>query len=215
MSRHRYPTEICRVFERTTASKLHAALTSSKEPDKVNEDGNNVSNASKENLGGQKGGKSFDLSKNSNKNSNDGARAKQPTLKTVLGEALGYGPALSEHIILDTGLVPNMKLSEVNKLEDNAIQVLVLAVAKFEDWLQDFISGDIVPEGYILMQNKHLGKDHPPTESGSSTQVITILLHVHFPLYAAEYNHHSSFWSSFRFFFQRETYIIRVTVLDS
>ncbi|KAH9683984.1 CCHC-type domain-containing protein [Citrus sinensis] len=176
MSRHRYPTEICRVFERTTASKLHAALTSSKEPDanepdKVNEDGNNVSNASKENLGGQKGGKSFDLSKNSNKNSNDGARAKQPTLKTVLGEALGYGPALSEHIILDAGLVPNMKLSEVNKLEDNAIQVLVLAVAKFEDWLQDVISGDIVPEGYILMQNKHLGKDHPPTESGSSTQI--------------------------------------------
>lgn len=176
MSRHRYPTEICRVFERTTASKLLAALKSSEEPDtnepdKVNEDGNNVSNAPKENLGGHKGDKSFNLSKNSNKNSNDSARAKQPTLKTVLGEALGYGPALSEHIILDAGLVPNMKLSKVNELEDNAIQVLVLAVANFEDWLQDIISGDKVPEGYILMQNKNLGKDHPLSESGSSSQI--------------------------------------------
>lgn len=174
MSRHRYPTEICRVFERTTASKLHAALTSSKkpdtnEPDKVNEDGNNV--PPKEYLGGHKGGKSFDLSKNLNKNSNDGTQAKQPTLKTVLGEALGYGPALSEHIILDAGLLPYTKLSEVNKLEDNAIRVLVLAVAKFEDWLQDVISGDKVPEGYILMQNKYLGKEHPPSESRSSTQI--------------------------------------------
>ncbi|KAJ6768465.1 hypothetical protein OIU74_022185 [Salix koriyanagi] len=175
MSRHRYPTEICRIFERTTAEKLQEALTSFKElensnPVKVDADGgdSNVSDKPmKEKQGKNKGGKSSVPSKNTN----EGNRAKQATLKTVLGEVLGYGPALSEHIILDAGLVPNTKFSKDNKLDEETIQALVKAVAKFENWLQDIISGDKVPEGYILMQNKNLGKDHPPSDSGSSVQI--------------------------------------------
>ncbi|KAF9677179.1 hypothetical protein SADUNF_Sadunf08G0081000 [Salix dunnii] len=175
MSRHRYPTEICRIFERTTAEKLQEALTSFKElensnPVKDDADGgdSNVSDKPmKEKQGKNKGGKSSVPSKNTN----EGNRVKQATLKTVLGEVLGYGPALSEHIILDAGLVPNTKFSKDNKLDEETIQVLVKAVAKFENWLQDIISGDEVPEGYILMQNKNLGKDHPPSDSGSSVQI--------------------------------------------
>ncbi|KAJ6726578.1 hypothetical protein OIU79_004674 [Salix purpurea] len=175
MSRHRYPTEICRIFERTTAEKLQEALTSFKElensnPVKVDADGgdSNVSDKPmKEKQGKNKGGKSSVPSKNTN----EGNRAKQATLKTVLGEVLGYGPALSEHIILDAGLVPNTKFSKDNKLDEETIQALVKAVAKFENWLQDIISGDKVPEGYILMQNKNLGKDHPPSDPGSSVQI--------------------------------------------
>uniref|UniRef100_A0A5B6ZXF4 Putative nuclear export mediator factor Nemf isoform X1 n=1 Tax=Davidia involucrata TaxID=16924 RepID=A0A5B6ZXF4_DAVIN len=168
MSRHRYPVEICRVFERTTITKLRAALTCVKEPD--NNDGiegsegrNNVTDAPKGKQGSYKGGKSSE----SNKNANDGARAKQATLKTVLGEVLGYGPALAEHIILDADLVPNTKVSKDFKLDDDTIQVVAQAVTKFEDWLEDIISGDRVPEGYILMQQKKLGK----SELGSSYQI--------------------------------------------
>ncbi|XP_068333314.1 uncharacterized protein [Pyrus communis] len=170
MSRHRYPIEICRVFERTTAEKLQEALTLSKEPDnnepvKDHEGGNNVPDAPKEKKGKSKGGKPAESSKSSGD-----TKAKQATLKNVLGDALGYGPALSEHIILDAGLIPNTKVSKENKLDDNAIQLLVEAVAKFEDWLHDVISGDKIPEGYILMQ-KNSGKSGPPSEPGSSVQI--------------------------------------------
>lgn len=172
MSRHRYPTEICRVFERTTTSKLHEAVTSSKdldndEFDKVNQDGKNASDAPQGKQSDKKGGKSSEPSKNTS----DSSHVKQALLKTVLGEALGYGPALSEHIILDAGLVPNTKVSKDKNLDDDAIQVLATSVSKFEDWLQDVISGDKIPEGYILMQKKTLGKDCSTSEPGSSSQI--------------------------------------------
>ncbi|XP_022760737.1 nuclear export mediator factor Nemf [Durio zibethinus] len=177
MSRHHYPTEICRVFERTTISKLRTALTFSSEPDeneatRVIEAGNCLPDApkgkekEKEKKGSQKTGKPSEP----NKSANDNARAKPATLKNVLGEALGYGPALSEHIILDAGLVPNTKVTKDNKLDDDKIQVLAQAVAKFEDWLQDVISGDMVPEGYILMQKKNPGKDGSHSE-GTTGQI--------------------------------------------
>lgn len=158
MSRHRYPTEICRVFERTTAAKLQRALMSSEDANNdedvtVNGIGNDISNVAKEKQGGRKGGKS------------------SVTLKVLLGEALGYGPALSEHMILDAGLIPNAKVPKDNKWDDATIQALVQAVGKFEDWLQDVISGERVPEGYILMQNKILGKDYSLSEPGSLSQV--------------------------------------------
>ncbi|KAF8111949.1 hypothetical protein N665_0070s0019 [Sinapis alba] len=137
MSRHRYPIEICRVFERTTVSKLQESLTAFSHEAKDNE--------SKEQNGGKKGGKSNE--------------AKQFTLKNILGDALGYGPQLSEHIILDAGLVPSTKLSEDKKLDDNEIQLLVQAVIVFEDWLEDIIYGQKVPEGYILMQKQLLVND--------------------------------------------------------
>ncbi|XP_062108859.1 uncharacterized protein LOC133819592 [Humulus lupulus] len=166
MSRHRYPTEICRTFERTTIAKLQTALTTYKEPDsiesdKVNDSGIKVRATSKEKQGTHKGGKPSD----------GGARAKQPTLKIVLGEALGYGPALSEHIILDSGLAPNMKISKDSMLDDSTLQVLAQGVERFEDWLHDIISGDRIPEGYILMQNKNLGKDGPSSEPGTGSRI--------------------------------------------
>ncbi|XP_018856628.2 nuclear export mediator factor NEMF isoform X2 [Juglans regia] len=171
MSRHRYPTEICRVFERTTAAKLQGALTFSKEPDtnepvENNGTGTNVSAATKEKHGSRKGGKSFESNKNV-----DVSRAKQATLKTVLGEGLGYGPALAEHIILDAGLVPSTKVPKDNKWDDDTVQVLVQAVKKFEDWLEDIISGDRVPEGFILIQKQNLGKDCTFSEPGSTGQI--------------------------------------------
>ncbi|OVA16712.1 zinc finger protein [Macleaya cordata] len=173
MSRHRYPVEACRIFERTTTTKLQEVLTSLKEADEndsveLNEGSNDTSSTSKENNVNRKNGKPS----NSNKNANDGGRSKQATLKTVLGEALGYGPALSEHIILDAGLIPSTKVGKDSKIGDDMIQVLTQAVVKFEDWLEDIISGEKVPEGYILMQNKLSGKKEilPPQE-GISNQV--------------------------------------------
>ncbi|GMP57207.1 hypothetical protein CsSME_00021384 [Camellia sinensis var. sinensis] len=156
MSRHRYPIEICRVFERTTIAKLQEALASLKEVDsndnaRSDEGGTNDTDVPKGKQGNRKNGK---LSE-SNKTPNDGARAKQATLKSFLGEALGYGPQLSEHIILDAGLVPNTKIGKDFKLDEATCQVLAQAVAKFEDWLEDIISGDRIPEGYILMLQKN------------------------------------------------------------
>ncbi|KAL5541466.1 hypothetical protein UlMin_009176 [Ulmus minor] len=158
MSRHRYPTEICRVFERTTAAKLQNALTSfdkldANESDKVNDSAIDLHDKPKEKQGIGKGGKSSE----STKSTGDGSRAKQVTLKTLLGEALGYGPQLSEHIILDAGLVPSTKVCKDNKLDEDKIQVLTRAIERFEDWLHDVISGDRVPEGYILMQGSKPG----------------------------------------------------------
>ncbi|OWM88012.1 hypothetical protein CDL15_Pgr016585 [Punica granatum] len=159
MSRHRYPTEFCRVFERTTTAKLQEALTSSKEPEdtepvNINKGGKDISEVKTEKPGGRKGIKSSE----STKHTSEGARTKQATLKSVLGEALGYGPALSEHMILDAGLVPSMKVPKDCKLDDAIIQTLAQGVAKFEDWLQEIISGDRIPEGYILLQKLSSGK---------------------------------------------------------
>jgi hypothetical protein len=168
MSRHRYPTEICRVFERTTAAKLQAALTSSKEPDNKepvenNDARTNVSAAPKEKQG-RKGGKSSE----SSKNTGDGTHARQAMLKTVLGERLGYGPALAEHIILDADLIPNTKVPKDNKWDDHTVQALLQAVTKFEDWLEDIISGDKVPEGFILQKQT--------SEPGNTGQVTLVVL---------------------------------------
>lgn len=159
MSRHRYPMESCRVFERTTTTKLQTALTSSKEDIndeavQANGNGTDLSYVEKDKQGSRKGGKSF------------------ATLKIVLGEALGYGPALSEHIILDAGLIPNEKVPKDKTWDDATVQALLQAVGKFEDWMQNIISGEIVPEGYILMQNKNLGKDSSVSQLESVRQVI-------------------------------------------
>lgn len=169
MSRHRYPTEICRVFERTTAAKLQAALTSSKEPDnnepvENNDARTNVSAVPKEKQGGRKGGKSAE----SSKKTGDGTHAKQAMLRTVIGEGLGYGPALAEHIILDADLIPNTKVPKDNKWEDDTVQALLQAVTKFEDWLEDIISGDKVPEGFILQKQN--------SEPGNTGQVTLVVL---------------------------------------
>ncbi|KAL5981602.1 hypothetical protein ACLOJK_015665 [Asimina triloba] len=172
MSRHRYPVEACRVFERTSISKLQTALTSSKETAGNNIDAEETdekgSSVTKE-PGSNKKGKS-----NSNKTANDGEQTKKSSLKLILGEALGYGPALSEHIILDAGLTPTMKIGDTGdtKIDDATVQQLVQAVAKFEDWLADIISGEKIPEGYILMQDgAGRRKGTVPCQDGNSNKI--------------------------------------------
>ncbi|KAL7080822.1 hypothetical protein ACP275_14G002100 [Erythranthe tilingii] len=157
MSRHQYPVEQSRVFERTTKEKMLAALQSPVEgniDEQLNntEQGNGTSEPVIVNHGSKKNMKPSESKKS------DNARAKQATLKAVLGEALGYGPALSEHIILDANLLPSTKVGKDFKLDDNTSQVLTEAVMRFEDWLMDVIRGEKVPEGYILMQQKITGK---------------------------------------------------------
>ncbi|CAI0467583.1 unnamed protein product [Linum tenue] len=174
MSRHRYPVEISRVFERTTATKLQDALARVDKPEETDSakvDGGEAEvtdRPKKEKQGKQKGGKASESKKNSD--------AKQVTLKIVLGEALGYGPQLSEHMILDAGLAPNTKLSASNKLDEDAIHVLLEAVKRFEDWLQDIISGEKIPEGYILMQKDNVGRNSAASESGGHIKVDFVLV---------------------------------------
>ncbi|KAH7678565.1 Zinc finger CCHC-type protein [Dioscorea alata] len=167
MSRHRYPIEACRVFERTSFTKLKMELTSvksvdDKEPTNVDESGGDAHDKSKEPSKNSKNSKNT-KNKNAhdaNKKLNDGARTNKSTLKTLLGDAVNYGPTLSEHIILDAGLIPNMKVGNSidSQIDEDSMQALAKAVARFEDWLADVMLGQKVPEGYILMQSKATGK---------------------------------------------------------
>lgn len=174
MSRHRYPVEACRVFERTDFTKLKVALTNCKLPNsaefsEVNEDGNNSADKSRE----RNGGKHTSLPV-PNKKVNDGKQSSKNTLKSILGEALSYGPALAEHVILDAGLLPNMKFGETSdrKIDEDMIQALEQAITRFEDWLTDIISGQKVPEGYILMQGKATQKkDIVPLQESIANKV--------------------------------------------
>ncbi|KAF9593848.1 hypothetical protein IFM89_025633, partial [Coptis chinensis] len=70
----------------------------------------------------------------------------QATLEFILGEELGYEPALVEHILLDVGLVQNTKTAYDCIHGVNTMQVLVQAVEKFESQLVDIMSGEKIPE---------------------------------------------------------------------
>ncbi|XP_008801756.2 nuclear export mediator factor NEMF [Phoenix dactylifera] len=171
MSRHRYPIEACRVFERTDFMKLKAALsfelTDDNESSEVLDASGDACDKSKEPTSGKN--KNLPASK---KKSNDGTQSNKTTLKTILGQTLSYGPALSEHIVLDAGLPPNMKVGKDSKIDEARIQALVQAVTRFEEWLADVISGQIVPEGYILMQNKVIEKKETlPLQESTSDKV--------------------------------------------
>lgn len=171
MSRHQYPLDMCRVFERTTSEKVQDALASKREHEnslnaQVTEVGDNVSDVPKGKQN-RKNTKSTDSSK-----AKTGASSKQLTLKVALGEALGYGPGILEHIILDAGLAPNLKLTKDFELDNTVLPALLKAIDKFEGWLEDVIKGDKIPEGYILMQRKDLGKDSSNSETQSSNQVL-------------------------------------------
>lgn len=174
MCNHDTPSiEICKVFEQTDGVKLLATLTSfnnQETKDMAKGSASETDAPAPQKKGNCKARKSNDSSKKK-----DGAQAKQATLKVVLGDALGYGPALSEHIILDAGLTPNLKVSKDLKLDDGSIQALSEGVKRFEDWLEDVISGTKVPEGYILMQQKKMVKDQPPVDSSATDQVTFFL----------------------------------------
>ena len=179
MARHHYPVEMCRVFERTDGAKLQATLTSFNNQENEHVEDSTGGNETPAPAAPQaKKGKGKAVKPNDTSKKKDSAHAKQATLKVVLGEALGYGPALSEHIILDAGLTPNLKISKDLKLDDRSIQALSEAVKRFEDWLEDVISGTKVPEGYILMQQKKIGKDQVPVESSVTDQVTFLSLSI-------------------------------------
>lgn len=168
MSRHRYPVEACRVFVRTTVAKLQTAVTSIKQESNDNSE----NKVAEDNVVSQKGKQDNRKNGKSKDASNDGTRGKQATLKAFLGEALGYGPQLSESIILDAGMIPNTKVGVDIHLDDSKIEILMQAVVKFENWLEDVISGGIIPEGYILMQQKMIKtQDQTTTNSGALSQI--------------------------------------------
>jgi predicted ribosome quality control (RQC) complex YloA/Tae2 family protein len=193
MSRHRYPVEACRVFERTDFTKLKDTLMmnavddkessqvtpgsiDAQEPSVTPSDGVPVTDKSEE-PSTTTGKKSASKNKQSSSNAkaSNNAPSNKSTLKTLLGEALAYGPALAEHIILDAGLLPSTKVGKdpESSIDDHTIQSLVESISKFEDWLVDVMSGQRIPEGYILMQNKAAAKKNlTPLEGSSASQKI-------------------------------------------
>ncbi|KAK3136788.1 hypothetical protein QOZ80_5BG0442490 [Eleusine coracana subsp. coracana] len=190
MSRHRYPVETCRTFQRTDFVKLKDTLTmpdsvddkvpseitsgsaNGQEPSRSTNDGVPVTDISEKSLS-RKEKKSAAKTKQSGSNSkiSNGALSNKATLKTILGEALAYGPALAEHIILDAGLVPSTKAGKdpESSVDDNTLKSLMESITRFEDWLVDIISGQRIPEGYILMQNKMAAKKNLTSSEESST----------------------------------------------
>jgi hypothetical protein len=190
MSRHRYPVEACRTFERTDLTKLKETLKLSnsvddkessqatpssvdgQEPSESANDGVPVTDKLEEpsNRTDKKSAAKIKQS-GSNAKASDGAQLNKATLKTLLGDALAYGPALAEHIILDAGLLPSTKVGKdpESSIDDHTIQSLIESVTRFEDWLVDIISGQKIPEGYILMKNKMTAKKNITPSEGSST----------------------------------------------
>ena len=166
MSRHRYPVEACRTFERTTLSRLQEALLS------LDKSINHDADESIDNGSMIPDDKHQEKTK---KVPNSDNKASKSTLKTVLGSTLGYGPALSEHMILDAGLSPNMKINEIiRKIDDDAMASLARAVSRFEDWLADVISGQKIPRGYILMQNTMRGTKESTVSQGIAGKVYPL-----------------------------------------
>lgn len=198
MSRHRYPVEACRVFERTDFTKLKDTLMMNAVDDKessqvtpgsidaqelsvIPSDGVPVTDKSEE-PSTTTGKKSASKNKQSSSNAkaSNNAQSNKSTLKTLLGEALAYGPALAEHIILDAGLLPSTKVGKdpESSIDDHTIQSLVESISKFEDWLVDVMSGQRIPEGYILMQNKAAAKKNlTPLEGSSASQKVCLLFY--------------------------------------
>lgn len=190
MPHHCYPVNMCRSFERTSFEKLQTIFSN---PTKSEGEG------SFQDIGAEAGldpqptfSTEKDVRRNKSKHSetsskqsgsekrvNDGSKSgKKATLKAILGESLGYGPALCEHIILDAGLQPNMKVESHN----DTLQALAAAFANFESWLQEVITGESIPEGYIIMRKDIPGKKEGfPDEKRQSEQVYDefspLLLH--------------------------------------
>lgn len=144
MSRHRYPIEACRTFERTDPAKLREALILALDKPNQTAEIQNETDIS-------------DDVKNQKKKKS----SSEVTLKSVLSDVLTYGPALSEHIILEAGLVPGGKVSKDENAREETFKVLGEAVKGFEDWLEEVILGEKIPGGFILMKQSK-GKEPTP-----------------------------------------------------
>ncbi|ORX62000.1 hypothetical protein DM01DRAFT_1331468 [Hesseltinella vesiculosa] len=84
------------------------------------------------------------------------AKPKDP-LKKVLNVAFAYGPAMIEHIILEAGLNPNLKVATELDMsaESPALDNLLKAFAKGDEMVAS--SGNKVPKGYIILLDQPKG----------------------------------------------------------
>lgn len=64
-----------------------------------------------------------------------------------------YGPAMIEHIILESELDPNMKVASDFDTSENSpmMQALLEGFKKADDMIES--TGNSVPKGYIILQN--------------------------------------------------------------
>eukprot|EP00883_Tetradesmus_obliquus_P009930 jgi/Sobl393_1/2641/SZX66696.1 len=75
------------------------------------------------------------------------AASSGPTLKSVVGDLVPYGPAIAEHCCLAAGLAPGQVLRQQQLSEGEAL-ALFAAVQQFEAWLASLDQG-AVAEGWV------------------------------------------------------------------
>ncbi|CAK9218060.1 unnamed protein product [Sphagnum troendelagicum] len=158
MAHHHYPIDACRLFERTCKDTIQMAMADQAAKDLKREAEPIVESVAQK---GKKG-KPETGSKENAAQGKKGESRPTSTLKTVLVEALGYGPALCEHMILDAGLQSNLKISQgadgIVSFAEDELQALMAAVVRFEDWLESVVKGELTPNGYVYMQKGGKGK---------------------------------------------------------
>ena len=167
MAKHQYPINSCRLIERSTLEKVALALKEQKVQEPEDEDQSIVPREAVPEVTAQepkKGkGKGEKVVKEKKVKAPWGKKEDSGrTLKSVLADCLGYGPALCEHIILDSGLQSGTKVTVgsdgVVSTTKAELEALMAAVKRFEDWLDSVVNGSFVPEGYIYMQKKKIAK---------------------------------------------------------
>lgn len=168
MAKHEYPVNACRLFNRFSLEKLEAAMRDQKTQADADEyiDAKEVvhDSVAQETKKGKGKGKTEKVLKEKKVKTSWGKKEDTGrTLKSVLGGCLGYGPALCEHIVLDSGLQSGMKVSlgpdGVLSISKENLGDLMGAISRFEDWLDSVVNGDRIPEGFVYMQKKNIKKD--------------------------------------------------------
>ncbi|KAG0799249.1 hypothetical protein G6F22_003417 [Rhizopus arrhizus] len=81
------------------------------------------------------------------------AAGPKDNLKKILNIKFEYGPAMIEHIILESELDPNMKVASDFDTSENSpmMQALLEGFKKADDMIES--TGNSVPKGYIILQN--------------------------------------------------------------
>ncbi|XP_024524547.1 nuclear export mediator factor NEMF [Selaginella moellendorffii] len=139
MARHRYPVENCRTFQRTTMQDLIRAFS----PDEKKAEQQEAQQTPQD-------------ARLQKKKDDEGF-----TLKSILLDSFSYGPAVFEHVILDAGLQPNMKVCDASNrsmVSEKDLHSLLEAIKRFEDWLESVTTGDFTPEGYITFHPNKTAK---------------------------------------------------------
>lgn len=183
MAKHEYPVNSCRLFERFSLEKLEAAMRDQKaqaEVEEIIEAKEVVPDSVAQDI--KKGkGKSDKVVKEKKVKTPWGKKEDSGrTLKSVLTGSLEYGPALCEHIVLDSGLQSGMKVSVgadgVLSISKDDLDILMAAIIRFEDWLDSVVNGDRIPEGFVYMQKKRIGKTKVlPDEQQQEEEKVDIL----------------------------------------